>query len=57
MSFGLFGSIFLLSQFFQSVRGLSPLDAGLRLLPWTLAQLFVGPARGARCRTASAGCH
>jgi hypothetical protein len=57
MSFGLFGSLFLLSQFFQSVRGLSPLDAGLRLLPWTLAQLFVGPARGARCRTASAGGH
>jgi MFS family permease len=47
MSFGLFGSIFLLSQFFQSVQGVSPLDAGLRLLPWTLAPLFVGPLAGA----------
>jgi EmrB/QacA subfamily drug resistance transporter len=47
MSFGLFGSIFLLSQFFQSVQGLSPLDAGLRLLPWTLAPLFVAPLAGA----------
>src|SRR5215211_6807853 len=47
MSFGLFGSMFLLSQFFQSVQGLSPLDAGLRLLPWTLAPLFVAPLAGA----------
>jgi EmrB/QacA subfamily drug resistance transporter len=47
MSFGLFGSIFLLSQFFQSVQGLSPLDAGLRLLPWTVAPLFVAPLAGA----------
>src|SRR5215217_4698019 len=47
MSFGLFGSIFLLSQFFQSVQGLSPLQAGLRLLPWTLAPLFVAPLAGA----------
>jgi EmrB/QacA subfamily drug resistance transporter len=47
MSFGLFGSIFLLSQFFQSVQGLSPLEAGLRLLPWTLAPLFVAPLAGA----------
>jgi MFS family permease len=47
MSFGMFGSIFLLSQFFQSVQGLSPLEAGLRLLPWTLAPLFVAPLAGA----------
>jgi hypothetical protein len=47
MSFGLFGSIFLLSQFFQSVQGLSPLDAGLRLLPWTVAPMFVAPVAGA----------
>ena len=47
MSFGMFGSIFLLSQFFQTVQGLSPLDAGLRLLPWTLAPMFVAPVAGA----------
>src|SRR5215212_7468463 len=47
MSFGLFGSIFLLSQFFQSVQGLSPLEAGLRVLPWTLAPLLVAPLAGA----------
>ena len=33
MSFGLFGSIFLLAQFFQIVQGYSPLQAGLRTLP------------------------
>ena len=35
MSFGMFGSIFLLSQFFQVVQGYSPFQAGLRTLPWT----------------------
>ena len=36
MYFGMFGSIFLLSQFFQTAQGYSPLGAGLRILPWTL---------------------
>ncbi len=36
MYFGMFGSIFLLSQFFQTAQGYSPLEAGLRILPWTL---------------------
>jgi len=35
MFFGMFGSVFLLAQFFQTVQGLSPLSAGLRILPWT----------------------
>jgi MFS family permease len=33
MSFGMFGSIFLLSQFFQIVQGLNPLESGIRILP------------------------
>src|SRR5919197_5352 len=36
MFFGMFGSIFLLSQFFQTVQGYSPLGSGLRILPWTI---------------------
>src|SRR5262249_39603612 len=36
MFFGMFGSIFLLSQFFQTVQGYSPVGSGLRILPWTL---------------------
>ena len=47
MFFGMFGSIFLLSQFFQTVQGYSPLQAGLRLLPWTLMPMFVAPIAGA----------
>ena len=46
MSFGMFGSIFLLSQFFQVVQGLNPLEAGLRVLPWTAMPIFVAPLAG-----------
>ncbi len=31
----MFGAIFLLAQFLQVVQGYSPLEAGLRTLPWT----------------------
>jgi EmrB/QacA subfamily drug resistance transporter len=47
MFFGMFGSIFLLTQFFQTVQGYSPLASGLRILPWTLAPMFVAPIAGA----------
>jgi EmrB/QacA subfamily drug resistance transporter len=47
MYFGMFGSIFLLTQFFQTAQGYSPLMAGLLLLPWTAMELFVAPAAGA----------
>ncbi|MCW2923938.1 MAG: family efflux transporter permease subunit [Thermoleophilia bacterium] len=47
MFFGMFGSIFLLAQFFQVVQGYSPLESGLRILPWTLMPMFVAPIAGA----------
>ena len=47
MYFGMFGSIFLLAQFFQTVQGYSPLQAGLRILPWTAMPIFVAPIAGA----------
>jgi len=47
MFFGMFGSIFLLAQFFQTVQGYSPLGSGLRILPWTLMPMFVAPIAGA----------
>jgi EmrB/QacA subfamily drug resistance transporter len=47
MFFGMFGSIFLLTQFFQTVQGYSPLQAGLRILPWTAMPIFVAPVAGA----------
>lgn len=45
-SFGVFGAIFLLAQFFQVAQGLSPLESGIRMTPWTLAPLFVAPVAG-----------
>lgn len=47
MYFGMFGSVFLLTQFLQTVQGYSPFQAGLRVLPWTLAPIFVAPIAGA----------
>jgi EmrB/QacA subfamily drug resistance transporter len=47
MYFGMFGSIFLLAQFFQTVQGYSPFGSGLRILPWTLAPMFIAPIAGA----------
>ncbi len=47
MSFGMFGSIFLLAQFFQVVQGYSPFEAGLRTLPWTGMPIIVAPIAGA----------
>jgi EmrB/QacA subfamily drug resistance transporter len=47
MFFGMFGSIFLLSQFFQSIQGYSPLGSGIRILPWTIMPMFVAPIAGA----------
>ncbi len=47
MFFGMFGSIFLLAQFLQTVQGYGPLDAGLRILPWTVMPIFIAPIAGA----------
>src|SRR5439155_4695761 len=46
MYFGVFGSIFLLAQFFQVTQGYSPLEAGLRTLPWTGMPMIVAPFAG-----------
>jgi EmrB/QacA subfamily drug resistance transporter len=45
-TFGMFGSIFLLAQFLQTALGYSPLEAGLRTLPWTAMPLLVAPIAG-----------
>jgi EmrB/QacA subfamily drug resistance transporter len=46
MYFGMFGSIFLLAQYFQIVQHYSPLQAGLRTLPWTAMPIIVAPVAG-----------
>ena len=43
----LFGAVFFLAQFLQTGLGYGPLDAGLRLLPWTVTLFFVAPVAGA----------
>ncbi|THA72891.1 DHA2 family efflux MFS transporter permease subunit [Streptomyces sp. A0958] len=46
MFLGMFGSIFLLSQYLQGVLGYSPTEAGLRMLPWTGMPMLVAPVAG-----------
>ncbi len=46
MYFGMFGSIFFLSQYMQNVLGNSPFQAGLKLLVWTGGTMIVAPLAG-----------
>lgn len=46
LNFGLFGATFLLAQTFQVAQGYSPLEAGIRTLPWTAMPLIVAPLAG-----------
>jgi len=43
---GLFGALFLMAQFLQTALGYSPLQAGLRLLPWTATPMVIAPIAG-----------
>ena len=51
MFFGMFGSIFFLAQFFQTVQHYSPLQSGLRILPWTAMPIFIAPIAGTLLRS------
>ena len=46
MYFGMFGSIFFLSQYMQNVLHNSPFQAGLKLLVWTGGTMVVAPLAG-----------
>jgi EmrB/QacA subfamily drug resistance transporter len=43
----LFGAVFFFAQMLQTALGYGPLDAGLRLLPWTITFITVAPVVGA----------
>ncbi|MEO6142696.1 MAG: MFS transporter [Dermatophilaceae bacterium] len=43
---GMFGAVFLLAQYLQIVDGYTPLEAGIRTLPWTAAPMIVAPIAG-----------
>jgi EmrB/QacA subfamily drug resistance transporter len=45
-SVGVFGTVFVLSQYLQIGLGYSPLEAGVRTLPWTAAPMIVAPIAG-----------
>jgi len=49
MYVGMFGSVFLLSQYLQNVLGYGPTAAGLRMLPWTGMPMLVSPLTGPLC--------
>jgi EmrB/QacA subfamily drug resistance transporter len=46
MSFGMFGSIFLITLYVQDVLGNTPFQAGLRTMPWTGTIMLVAPIAG-----------
>ena len=43
----LFGAVFFFAQFLQTSLGHDPLEAGLRLMPWTATLFVVAPVAGA----------
>jgi EmrB/QacA subfamily drug resistance transporter len=47
----MYGVLFLLPQFLQVTLGVSPLGAGLRLLPWTSTLFLTAPIAGAVVQT------
>jgi EmrB/QacA subfamily drug resistance transporter len=46
MYFGVFGAIFLITQYTQLVMGFEPLEAGVRMLVWTGATAVTAPIAG-----------
>ncbi len=48
LSASLFGAVFFMAQFLQTAQHDGPLDAGIRLLPWTGTLFIVAPLTGAR---------
>ncbi|WSR60431.1 MFS transporter [Streptomyces sp. NBC_01198] len=42
----LYGTLFFLAQYFQTVLGTGPLGAGLRLMPWSATLMVCGPVVG-----------
>lgn len=47
VAFSMFGALFFLTFYFQSVHGLSPVQSGLRLLPMMLTMMVASPLAGA----------
>ncbi len=48
LSSALYGAVFFMAQFLQTVQHYGPLGAGVRLLPWTATLFVVAPLTGSR---------
>jgi EmrB/QacA subfamily drug resistance transporter len=46
MSVGMYGVVFLMTQFMQTIQGKSPTVAGVEMLAWTAMPLLVAPVAG-----------
>ncbi|HEY1485485.1 MAG TPA: DHA2 family efflux MFS transporter permease subunit [Micromonosporaceae bacterium] len=46
MAFGMFGSVFIGAQFLQTVQHYTPLQSGIRTLPWTAMPVLAAPVAG-----------
>ncbi|MEV0379034.1 MFS transporter [Nonomuraea sp. NPDC050643] len=46
VAFAMFGAMFFLGFYFQGVHGLTPLEAGLRMLPMSAGMIFASPLAG-----------
>lgn len=46
MCVGMYGVVFLITQFMQTIQHMSPTEAGLRMLAWTAMPLLVAPFAG-----------
>ena len=46
MSAGMFGVIFLITQFMQTIQHLTPTEAGVRMLAWTAMPMLLAPIAG-----------
>jgi EmrB/QacA subfamily drug resistance transporter len=47
MTGAIFGGAFMVTQYFQFALGYSPVETGLRLLPFTMTPIFIAPIAGA----------
>jgi EmrB/QacA subfamily drug resistance transporter len=46
MAVGMYGVVFLITQFMQTIQHMSPTEAGVRMLAWTAMPLLVAPVAG-----------
>jgi MFS family permease len=46
MAFGMYGVVFLITQFMQTIQHMTPMEAGVRMLAWTAMPLLIAPVAG-----------